>query len=67
MTPRSYPSTPDTWTTSYSSDFTRTNPDNILQYVDTIHSNIQLSPTMESENNIYFLDLSKLEDQPALT
>ena len=39
-------------------DSTRTNPDNILQYVDTIHSNIQLSPTMQSENNIHFLELS---------
>ena len=39
-------------------DSTRTNPDNILQYVDTIHSNVQLSPMMESENNIHFLDLS---------
>ena len=29
-------------------DSTRTNPDNILQYVYTIHSNIQLSPTMEA-------------------
>ena len=38
-------------------DATCTNPDYILQYVDTIHSNIQLSPTMES-NNVNFLDLS---------
>ena len=36
----------------------RTNPDNILQYIDSIHRNIQLSPTMESANNINFLDLS---------
>jgi len=35
-------------------DSTRTNPDIILQYVDTIHSNIQLGPMMESENNIHF-------------
>jgi len=39
-------------------DSTRTNPDNILQYVNTIHSNVQLSPMMESENNFHFLDLS---------
>jgi len=39
-------------------DSMRTNPDNILQYIDSIHSNIQLSPTMESANNINFLDLS---------
>jgi len=39
-------------------DSTRTNPDSILQYIDTIHSNIQLSPTMESTNTINFLDLS---------
>jgi len=38
-------------------DSTRTNPDYILQYIDTIHSNILLSPTMES-NNVNFLDLS---------
>ena len=39
-------------------DSTRTNPDYILQYIDTTHSNIQLSPTMESNNNVNFLDLS---------
>ena len=39
-------------------DSTRTNPDYILQYIDTIHSNIQLSPTMESNKNVNFLDLS---------
>jgi len=39
-------------------DSMRTNPDNNLKYVDTIHNNVQLSPTMESENNIHFLDLS---------
>ena len=27
-------------------DSTRTNPDHILKYVDTIHSNVQRSPTM---------------------
>jgi len=35
-----------------------TNPDNILQYTDTIHSSIQLNPTMDSTNNVNFLDLS---------
>jgi hypothetical protein len=39
-------------------DSTRTNLDYILQYIDTIHSNIQLSPTMESNKNVNFLDLS---------
>jgi hypothetical protein len=31
-------------------DSTRTNPDNILQYIDTIHRDIQLSPTTETFN-----------------
>jgi len=39
-------------------DSTHTNPDNIMQYIDTIHSNIQLNPTMESTNNVNFLDIS---------
>ena len=39
-------------------DTTRTNPDNILQYIDTIHSSIQLNPIMESTNNVSFLDLT---------
>jgi len=39
-------------------DSTRTNPDNILQYIDTIHSSIHLNPTVESTNNVNFLDLS---------
>ena len=39
-------------------DSTRTNPDHILQYIDTIHSCIQLSPTTESNNNVNFLDIS---------
>jgi len=39
-------------------DSTRTNPDNILQYIDIIHSSIQVYPAMESTNNVYFLDLS---------
>ena len=38
-------------------DSTRTNPENILQYANTIHNNT-LSPTMESANTINFLDLS---------
>ena len=38
-------------------DSTCTNPDHILQYIDTIHSCIQLSPSTES-NNVNFLDLS---------
>ena len=46
-------------------DSTRTNPDNILQYIDTIHSSIQLNPTMES-NDVNFLDLTITKDPPAL-
>jgi len=38
-------------------DSTRTNRNGILQYFDIIHSNIQLSSTVESANNINFLDL----------
>jgi hypothetical protein len=38
-------------------DSTCTNPDTTLQYTDTIHSNIQLSPTLQS-NNVNFLGLS---------
>jgi len=39
-------------------DSTRTNSDNILQYIDTIHSNIQLSPKLEYNNTVNFVDLS---------
>jgi hypothetical protein len=39
-------------------DSTHTNPDNIVHYIDIIHSNIQLSPTLESNNTVNFLDLS---------
>jgi hypothetical protein len=41
-------------------DSTITNLDSILvlQYIDNIHSNIQLNPTYETDNNINFLDLS---------
>ena len=39
-------------------DSTRTNPDNILQYIDIIHSSIQFNPTIESNNYVNFLDLS---------
>ena len=46
-------------------DSMRTNPDNILRYIDSIHSNIQLSPTMESAN-INFLDLSITRNQTCL-
>jgi predicted CoA-binding protein len=35
-----------------------TNPDSILQYINNIHSNIQLNPTHETDNSINFLDLS---------
>ena len=39
-------------------DSTRTNPDEIMKYIDTIHSCIQLNPTLESRNSVTFLDLS---------
>jgi len=39
-------------------DSMHTSPDNILQYIDTIHSSIWLNPTLESDNNVNFLDLS---------
>jgi hypothetical protein len=39
-------------------DSTRISPDNLLKYIDTIHSSIQLSPTLESGNSVNFLDLS---------
>ena len=39
-------------------DSTCTNLDNILQYIDTIHRNIHLSPTPESNYSVNFLDLS---------
>ena len=39
-------------------DSTCISPDNILQYIDTIHSSIRLNPTLESDNNVNFLDLS---------
>jgi hypothetical protein len=38
-------------------DSTHTNPDNILQYIGTIYYSIQLSPILESNNKVYFLDL----------
>jgi len=34
------------------------NPDNILQNFDTVHTTIQFSPTLESNNIVNFLDLS---------
>jgi hypothetical protein len=39
-------------------DSTHANQDNILQYINTIHSNIQLSLTLESNIGVNFLDLS---------
>ena len=38
-------------------DATSTNPESILQYTDTIHRNIQLSPTHESKNSVNFIEL----------
>jgi len=39
-------------------DSTLITPERILQYTDTIHSNIQLNPTQETNSNICFMDLS---------
>jgi hypothetical protein len=39
-------------------DSTLTSPTSIQHYVDTIHSNIKLNPTHETNDNISFLDLS---------
>jgi len=39
-------------------DSTLITPERILQYIDTIHSNIQLNPTQETNSNICFMDLS---------
>jgi len=37
---------------------TRITPESIVQYTDTIHNNIQLNPTKETNGNICFMDLS---------
>jgi hypothetical protein len=39
-------------------DSTLTSPTNIQHYMDTIHSNIKLNPTQETNDNINILDLS---------
>ena len=39
-------------------DASRTNPDNITQYSNTIHRNLQLNPTLEANDRVNFLDLS---------
>ena len=38
-------------------DATRTNPETIVRYANSMHSNIHLSPTLETNNQISFLDL----------
>jgi len=43
------------WYTYHS---TLTSPTNIQHYMDTIHSNIKLNPTHETNDNVNFLDLS---------
>jgi hypothetical protein len=37
---------------------TRTNPDAIIQYANSMHHSLRLNPTLESNNRINFLDLS---------
>ena len=39
-------------------DSTRTTPENILQYINSIHSCIQLNPNLESNKSVNFLDLT---------
>jgi len=39
-------------------DSTHITPERILQYTNTIHSNIQLNPAQETNGNICFMDLS---------
>ena len=38
-------------------DTTRTNPETIVHHANSMHSNIRLSPTLETNNQISFLDL----------
>jgi hypothetical protein len=38
-------------------DATHTNPETIIQHANSMHNNIQLSPTLESDKQINFLDL----------
>ena len=38
-------------------DATRTNPETIVHHANSMHSNIHLSPTLETNNQISFLDL----------
>jgi len=38
-------------------DATRTNPETIVHHANSMHSNIRLSPTLETNNQISFLDL----------
>jgi len=39
-------------------DPTRIAPENILQYINSIHSCIQLNPNLESNKSVNFLDLT---------
>ena len=38
-------------------DANRTNPETIIRHANSIHNNMQLSPTLEADNQISFLDL----------
>ena len=38
-------------------DVTRTNPETIIRQANSMHSNIQTSPTLEADNRISFLDI----------
>jgi hypothetical protein len=38
-------------------DANRTNPETIIRHANSIHNNIQLSPTLEADNQINFLDI----------
>ena len=38
-------------------DVTRTNPETIIRQANSMHRNIQTSPTLEADNRISFLDI----------
>jgi hypothetical protein len=47
-------------------DNTCTNPEDIMHYVNSLHNNIQLSPIVETNNSINFLDLTITRNPPFL-
>jgi len=47
-------------------DVSRTNLDAITQYIGSIHHSLQFNPTLESYDQINFLDLSIIRKTPKL-